>query len=239
MGRWARIWLTVYVAVAAVDLIAETAHLFWVALAALIAGAARAGRGAGDLRASGSAAALGAGRPVLRLARRLARRSAGAAHRLEDRVLLPRPRLLHRRVLAVPVAQRARPARVCWPATPSASRPCWPGWCRPPAGSTDRPWSRTGSRWAWWRCSPPASGPTATVGGIVFIVSDMSIAVTSFVYPGQARARRAVDHEHLPGGPAAAGARCDRRTRPPTARRLVDARADGRPRSTARPTRSR
>ncbi|MGA9581194.1 MAG: hypothetical protein WBR13_04385, partial [Allosphingosinicella sp.] len=36
MGRWARIWLTVYVAVAAVDLVAETAHLFWVALAALI-----------------------------------------------------------------------------------------------------------------------------------------------------------------------------------------------------------
>ena len=28
-------------------------------------------------------------------------------------------------------------------------------------------------------------GPTATVGGIVFIISDMSIAITSFVYPGR------------------------------------------------------
>jgi YhhN family len=28
-------------------------------------------------------------------------------------------------------------------------------------------------------------GATATVGGIVFIISDMSIAVTSFVYPGR------------------------------------------------------
>ena len=27
--------------------------------------------------------------------------------------------------------------------------------------------------------------PTATVGGIVFIISDMSIAITSFVYPGR------------------------------------------------------
>ena len=28
-------------------------------------------------------------------------------------------------------------------------------------------------------------GATATVGGIVFIISDMSITVTSFVYPGR------------------------------------------------------
>ena len=69
MGRWARIWLTVYVAVAVVDLIAETAHLFWVALAALILALPGPGRGAGDLPAAGPAAALGAGRPVLRLAR--------------------------------------------------------------------------------------------------------------------------------------------------------------------------
>lgn len=34
-------------------------------------------------------------------------------------------------------------------------------------------------------------GPLAAVGGIVFIISDMSIAITSFVYPGR------LDHGEL------------------------------------------
>jgi uncharacterized membrane protein YhhN len=184
MGRWARVWLSVYVAVAVVDLIAETAHLFWVALIALI------------LALPALAAVLVTSRPrdrlrhwvlaalffgwlgdwlgdllVPHIAWKIGFFFLGhvcflvAFWPYRSRSVLDRPGLLACYALGIT-------ALLAW-VVPSA------GWLY---GSALVAYGLTLGSMA---VLATGLGPTATVGGIVFIVSDMSIAIPSFVYPGR------------------------------------------------------
>ena len=184
MGRWARIWLTVYVAVAAVDLIAETAHLFWVALVALIAAlpalaAVLATSRRSDRLRHWVLAALFFGwlgdwlgdLLVPHIAWKIGFFFLGhvcflvAFWPYRSRSVLDRPGLLACYALGIT-------ALLAW-VVPSA------GWLY---GSALVAYGLTLGSVA---VLATGLGSTATVGGIVFIVSDMSIAVTSFVYPGR------------------------------------------------------
>ncbi len=177
-------------------------------------GPARPGRGAGHLTPARPAATLGAGRPLLRLAGGLARRSAGAAHRLEDRLLLPRTRLLPRRVLALPVPQRARPSGTAGLLRPGHHGAVGLGGpvgrlaLRVSVGRV-RTHARLDGR-AGHRSRTDRHGGRDRLHRLGHVHRHHQLRL-----PRAARARRAVDHEHLPGGAAAAGARGDRRTRPP------------------------
>jgi uncharacterized membrane protein YhhN len=190
MGRWARIWLTVYVAVAAVDLMAETAHLFWVALVALVAAlpalaAVLATSRRSDRLRHWVLAALFFGwlgdwlgdLLVPHIAWKIGFFFLGhvcflvAFWPYRSRSVLDRPGLLACYALGIT-------ALLAW-VVPSA------GWLY---GSALVAYGLTLGSVA---VLATGLGSTATVGGIVFIVSDMSIAVTSFVYPGQ------VEHAEL------------------------------------------
>jgi len=184
MGRCARIWLTVYVAVAVVDLIAETAHLFWVALAALI------------LALPALSAVLVTSRPrdrlrhwvlaalffgwlgdwlgdllVPHIAWKIGFFLLGhlcflvAFWPYRSRSVLDRPGLLACYALGIT-------ALLAW-VVPAA------GWLY---GSALVAYGLT---LGFMAVLATGLGATATVGGIVFIISDMSIAITSFVYPGR------------------------------------------------------
>lgn len=184
MGRAARIWLTVYVAVGVVDLIAETAHLFWVALIALFAALPALGavlvtsRPKDRLRHWVLAALLFGWLGdwlgdllVPHIAWKIGFFFLGHVcfivafwpHR--SRSVLDRPGLLACYALGVT-------ALLAW-AVPSAG---------PLYGSALVAYGLT---LALVAVLATGLGVTATVGGVVFIISDMSIAVTSFVYPGQ------------------------------------------------------
>ena len=184
MGRSARIWLAVYVAVAMVDLVAESAHLFWVALAALV------------LALPALAAVLLSSRPRDRLtgwvvgalffgwlgdwlgdlltphiAWKILFFFLGhvcfivAFWPYRSRSVLDRPGLLACYALGIT-------ALLAW-VVPSA------GWLY---GTGLIAYGLT---LGFVAVLATGIGPQATVGGIVFIVSDMSIAITSFVYPGR------------------------------------------------------
>jgi uncharacterized membrane protein YhhN len=184
IGRSAKGWLAVYVVVAMVDLVAETAHLFWLALAALV------------LALPALAAVLVASRPRDRLtswvvgalffgwlgdwlgdllephiAWKIGFFFLGhlcyivAFWPYRARSVLGRPGLLACYLLGIT-------ALLAW-VVPSA------GWVY---GAALVAYGLTLGLVA---VLATGLGPVAAVGGVVFIVSDMSIAVTSFVYPGQ------------------------------------------------------
>jgi uncharacterized membrane protein YhhN len=184
LGRTARTWLAVYVGVAVVDIVAESAHLVWLALAALV------------LALPALAAVLVSSRPRDRLtswvvgalffgwlgdwlgdlltphiAWKILFFFLGhvcyivAFWPYRSRSVLSRPGLLACYVLGVA-------ALLAW-VVPSA------GWVY---GSGLVAYGLTLGLVA---VLATGLGPLATVGGIVFIISDMSIAITSFVYPGR------------------------------------------------------
>lgn len=184
LERPARIWLAVYVLVCMVDLLAESAHLFWLALVALV------------LALPALAAMLVSARPRDRLTGWVvAALFFGwlgdwlgdlltphivwkiiffflghvcyivAFWPYRSRSVIDRPGLLAVYLLGLT-------ALLAW-VVPSA------GWVY---GSALVVYGLTLGLVA---VLATGLGPMATVGGIVFIVSDMSIAITSFVYPGR------------------------------------------------------
>lgn len=184
MGRSARIWLTVYVAVAVVDLIAETAHLFWVALAALFLA----------LPALGAVLVTSRPRDRLRYWVLAALFFGWLGDWLGD-LLVPHIAwkigffLLGHICFLVgfwPYRSRSVLDRPGLLACYALGITALLAWAVPPAG-----WLygsalvAYGLTLGFMAVLATGLGATATVGGIVFIISDMSIAITSFVYPGQ------------------------------------------------------
>lgn len=184
MSGPARLWLAVYVVVAAVDLIAEATDLFWVALVALI------------VAMPALAAVLLSSRPRDRLTMLV----VGAlffgwlGDWLGD---LLEPHIAYKIVFFFL-------GHLCyiaafWPyrAGSVLGRPgllaCYVlgitgllAWVAPPAGALAGPaLVAYGLTLGLVAVLATGLGPLATVGGVVFIISDMSIAVSAFVFPGQ------------------------------------------------------
>ena len=225
MGRWARIWLTVYVAVAVVDLIAETAHLFWVALAALILalpalGAVLVTSRPRDRLRHWVLAALFFGwlgdwlgdLLVPHIAWKIGFFLLGhvcflvAFWPYRSRSVLDRPGLLACYALGIT-------ALLAW-AVPSA------GWLY---GSALVAYGLTLGFMAVLATGLGADGHGRRhrLHHLGHVHRHHQLRL-----PRTARARRAVDHEHLPGGPAAPGARRHRRPRPTGPYRLLGDRRD-------------